>query len=89
MDYSTGNGGEKMVSKGNFLDFIEEASTNIPFAQAFKDVINAPNVTAQDLLNFFNTNRYHGVNLEDCTKLLKTVASGPLNLPLPTSAGQY
>lgn len=78
-----------MISKGGFMDFIEDASTQINMADDFIKLVNNPSTKEQNLLDFFNTNRYHGVNLEDCTKLLKAKAAGPLHIDLPPAGGSY
>lgn len=73
VEYFTEKGGEAMEkkSKGNFVDFINDASkAKSPLAKEFFDVVNEQGVTANDLKKFFEKKGYFDVSLDDCKKLL-------------------
>lgn len=104
MDDSTGNGGEKMVSKGNFLDFCEDATNNRALAQKLIDLVNdngttpppqgttppPQGTTPQQVLDFFITHRYHGVTIEDCVKIIALKGpTGSVPVVLPGGGGSY
>lgn len=67
-----------MVSKGNFLDFIEDAAKSKPLVDELLAEAYKPDETAQELLNFLYAKGYYGVTLADCFKLLNAVQVGPL-----------
>jgi hypothetical protein len=76
---TTEKGAEMADSKGNFMDFIEEASEpSSPLRQQFLDELYKAGVTADDLLKLFHGWNYNGVSLEDCGKLLTLASRGPL-----------
>lgn len=76
-----------ILSKGNFLDFIQDASISHQLVQALVAEIYKPNESAESLLSFFFIKGYYGVSLEDCTKLMSIVSAGPL--PCDFSGDQY
>ena len=76
----------KLLSKGNFLDYIEDASKSNQLVQSLIDELyNDPNATAQSIYGFFHANGYYGVSLEDCAKLMNVVKAGAL--PCDFSSG--
>lgn len=72
-------GGEEM-SKGNFLDFVEEASgPNASLRKDFHDALYTPGATAEGLMKFFHDRDYYDVSLDDCRKMLSVPKQGSLD----------
>jgi hypothetical protein len=79
VDYATGKGEEmEHKSKGNFMDFIEEASgKSSQIREQFIAQLYKEDQTAEGLLKFFYDSGYDGVSLEDCGKMLRVAPMLP------------
>lgn len=64
------------MSKGNFVDLIEEASLNAELRNQFLNEVYREGVTAEDLLKLCHQLGYDGVSLADCGKLVKLAGVG-------------
>ena len=59
------------MTKGSFVDFIEEASVNTQLRDQVLNELYKEGVTPEDLLKLFYQSEYLGVSRDDCTKLLR------------------
>jgi len=67
------------MSKGNFIDFIADASEyESPLRKQFLDELYKTDATAEKVLNLLHSMQYDGVSLDDCRKLLIFKDRGPL-----------
>jgi hypothetical protein len=69
-------GGEEMKrkSKGNFFNFIEDASKkNSPMWKQTLNVLKRKGLTSEQLLKLFQDRGYDGVSLRDCRRILNII----------------
>jgi hypothetical protein len=80
LDHAHEKGEEmKQQSKGNFLDFVEEASKpKSALGAKFIDLMENPGTTLEQLMVFFENNHYKDVTLGDCRKLMTAKDQGIL-----------
>jgi hypothetical protein len=74
VDYAAEKGGEmETESKGNLLDFIAEEGSKITSLVRKKFLVELykPDQTPEGLHEFFKHEKFYGVSLEDCIKLLR------------------
>lgn len=61
----------KKQSKGNFFNFVEDASkTNSPLRKQILNVVKQKGMTSEKLLKHFQDKGYDGVSLRDCRRIL-------------------
>ncbi|MFH0822530.1 MAG: hypothetical protein V2B18_07240 [Pseudomonadota bacterium] len=68
------------MSKGNFLDFLEEISRNQSLCDEFLAELYKPGMTQEELLKFFLAKDYSGVSPDDAGKMLTTAAAGDIRI---------
>jgi len=74
VNYATQKGGEEMKpkSKGNFRNFVEEASENKALQKKFLGNLKKLQ-KPEDLLKLFHSWHYYGVSHDDCNTILRTL----------------
>jgi hypothetical protein len=62
--------GEQAADKGDFMDFIKDASKKPSLASDFLKHVRKPDANAADLCQLFHSCHYDSVRIKDCTTLL-------------------
>lgn len=69
------------MSKGDFLDFINDAGRVDALRDQFLAGLYKGGATAEDQLKFFHGLGYNDVSLEDCNKLMQFADDRDIRIP--------